>query len=355
MQTNSINLKTNKEFWQKVYKNIKCFFSVDGTWDQKRIFSVIRYWLGIKAIRGPLKESLIEQLNELAIELAKKKKRREESFYFSDLRMQRKTLEDRYYHKYRMIKGNLYKKREVIERAKKSFINEQIEPLYKQNYRVSVSSWAGGKNDIEINLSHQPKIDVRVYREWSKNGKWSGNSLKVTINIDPDWLDTVKNEGLASCHGLITTHATKLSDTEYKACWLERSRGFDVKVIHGFILRDGDRYFHGKTLASCYRSKKLADSSSKRQIDASEQKKKNIAYFDSLSLADIIDKFADLPLTKRLSKLAGNCESGTDNWLHKHNFSDRDIITVSEAYNADPQNDLVVAVIKTAVRRKLKA
>lgn len=122
---------------------------------------------------------------------------------------------------------------------------ERVLPL-----RVSQSNWAGGayytvniarrKNgEWQIGASEwhnygtpiaASSLKVQVWKDYSNNGKWSGNSTRHTLNLLPT--DTFEVVG-----GLLTTSAKKDAGKSAKPCtWYEQARGFEVRELRGWLV-----------------------------------------------------------------------------------------------------------------------
>jgi hypothetical protein len=297
-------LLTSENFWDNFYtENIK-YFNNDGSYDSNSILVAIKCKLELKFLKGNTKERVYSQLSYLA------KKN------YANLRYER---------------------------------NNIIRNIYTQNYRLAEGKWAGGKNTVEILDRESPTINTKVYRSWSKNGKWAGNDTYTTIGVLPTWLSEVHDRGLSCVDGLLTLSAIPIGLNTYKAIWVQQARGLSTKLVEGYILQDSDRYYHGESIEQCYRLLKRDNASKAENSDDID------TLFESLELIDkIVELYGDLKLSRRLALLAGNCKSGIEHWLEQYALSDCKTITISQALWLDPLNPLVQKVVKKAIRRKLK-
>ena len=294
----------------------------------REVSPIVRKALGIKRFTSEQKREVTEQLVEMAVyrQNVRKGKFRKHS------RLTRENLINR-----AIAKHTARFRKDVVARN-----SELVREKFENNYNMPSSSWAGGERNYNITRSNSPKAETWSEKVWSSNGKWSGNNIAGNINISKSWYKDCYLTGLSDAEGLLTTHATEIKPNLWQASWLEQSRGFSVKVIQGYILKYDDHFFHGATEEKCW---KLVKKYSLAKV-AKEKLKE--------PLQKLIEDNKDLKLTRRISKLAGNCESGTESWLNTHGFQDREYVSVKEAYQADPNNNRVLLAIKIAIRKSLE-
>jgi hypothetical protein len=65
------------------------------------------------------------------------------------------------------------------------------------NYRRSRSSWAGGDHETSVLVYRRttPNIEGRAVKAWSRNGRWSGNTSKITATVRASWVVRVAKIG----------------------------------------------------------------------------------------------------------------------------------------------------------------
>lgn len=168
-------------------------------------------------------------------------------------------------------------------------------------YRVANSRWAGGKHSIEVEFAGSPQdISARgdSVREWSSNGKWSGNNsvhrYKITRRVPTE---------LLVVGGLVTLDAEPVGPREYRAAWAEQGRGFDLNIIRGFIIRGfhvrGNNLARARKVAGTARAKTLTTRLAQR-AQRNADRKLNTVW---VSVDD--------------SLRAGNCNSATQQFAAK--------------------------------------
>jgi hypothetical protein len=89
--------------------------------------------------------------------------------------------------------------------------------------RQAEGSWAGSAYiDVKLSQGDRSSLIVNSWREWSKNGKWSGNSSRHILNL-------VEGDTFATIGGLLTIYKERDNLTACPCLWYEQSRGFEVK------------------------------------------------------------------------------------------------------------------------------
>ena len=222
-------------------------------------------------------------------------------------------------------------------------IELEIKSILKRCYRKPASSWAGGNTYVDLKIGSK-RFASNSIREWSSNGKWSGQSASHTIGIMRCWRQKVLGvPGLVDAGGMLTTHAVEIEPGLYEATWIEQSKGLTLKQVDGCILKQGSEFYHGKSPAACRRvaktreKAKAAEKALQRQIEAMS------------AVPALIEQYGDLQVRRSDSLKAGNCEAGTDNWIARH-FPDRKSVTIREILDVD-QSSMVVRVCRAAVVR----
>jgi hypothetical protein len=234
----------------------------------------------------------------------------------------------------------------VIDGLRSQIINrlmERLAPRIKQTYNHTTSHWAGGEVFFAFRVNQLPFAWGEGRRVWSRNGKWSGTNTEFTINFQPAWQKYIGSvSGLDWAGGMLTTHAERVSEDCWSASWVVQSRGFNLKIDSGFIVKVGDNFYHGKTELAA------------RRVAAKAKFELNVG--DRLSQINsaeqLVVEFGSVVVTRSHS-LKVNCESGTDNWIARH-FPDRDSATVKELLAADCGNPAVIAACKVAIRKAAK-
>lgn len=224
-------------------------------------------------------------------------------------------------------------------------------------YRVPSGKWAGGKAKIIITagLPHASSITQRVR---SDNNKWTGNNVVLYVNVMPSWRTHVLAEGIGLVDGLLTTHAVKIGENLWQASWLVQGRGFELNIKNGVICKFTDSdgvtcLFHASNVKTIQhlivaRSKQL--------------KIKNLAnnmyvywlhcYRSADSAWAFSTLFGTVCVTKADSKLAGNCVTGTNDWLRQYFPTyTKDGIPVKELIESDGYNTYAWKAICYAVAR----
>lgn len=147
-----------------------------------------------------------------------------------------------------------------------SEINAGILAQYKSaitesaTYRVAQSRWAGGDHSTSISFADSPEVCAASgssERAWSANGKWSGKNSQHEFKISRRL-----PLQLAVVGGLVSLDAVEIAPREYQAVWAEQARGFDLKIVRGFIIRGyhvgTDNLARARKLAAAARAKTLA-------------------------------------------------------------------------------------------------
>ena len=104
-------------------------------------------------------------------------------------------------------------------------LSKKLETIY--NLKTAEARWAGGNNAFSVNIIKglkSPIFEFSTYKEWSDNSKWSGLSCNFKLSIS-------KNMTFEVIGGLITIRKKNTN-----ACWwLKQGRGFEAKIIEGYI------------------------------------------------------------------------------------------------------------------------
>lgn len=175
----------------------------------------------------------------------------------------------------------------------KSFLEEEW------NLRQSQSTGAGGEHEVSISFTKSPKkIQANGWSQkvWSKNGKWSGNNSFVEIVAT---YRTLKHfPMLTTPDGIHLVDALKLAPRIYEIKWLKNSRGFDVKIVSGWLIKG----YHVKG-KSYELAKKWV-----QMIRDGEAREHRINRFHVKS---ILSEYRNIWVSFEDSLAGGNCRQGT--------------------------------------------
>lgn len=178
---------------------------------------------------------------------------------------------------------------------------EKIKNIIKKNsYRVSTSHWAGGNHTTNIKIG-LPAASGLSETAWSGNGKWSGKNSIHNITVKNNWLRNVYKNKIAVIAGLITVDAKKLKNRVFAATWIEQGRGFDLKLVSGYIIRG----YHIKTQASV----EIAE----RKVTKIRLKSAGLIIKNRLKNVGLKAIFVSV----QDSLAAGNCPAGTKIFLNQ--------------------------------------
>lgn len=229
-------------------------------------------------------------------------------------------------------------------------VEKRVKRLVLDLYRTSESKWAGGENDVRVTIGREPLASGRSSRAWSRNGKWSGTNAYFSVQVMPGWKKEVWSvPDLPAAGGMLTTHAERISEDCWRASWVRQGRGFELNVESGFIVQIGDEFFHGKTEASA-----RAVFKRRQAVEDLEREKNSIAaYLRELSVNQLRSEYGHLVISRDDSLTAGNCSSGTDNWIERY-FPDRSQATILEVLEVDV-SEVVIRAVRTAILRQMKA
>lgn len=259
------------------------------------------------------------------------------------------------------IKIHLYRNvlKKLMEEEKQKILAQKTQYRYKKYleealkkirqlignanlYRTSQSVWAGGNNYLIVGF----EIATCGYSEqvWSRNRKWRGNNSYQKFGVQKGWIHKVYEQGIAFAGGMLTTHAVKIRENVWEADWVVQGRGFGLNVQKGVIKKVGDSYIHAKDEAS-------ADRIAKKRIELEilEAKKTKIsAWLRNATVEEIKIKFANIYIKKEDSIKAGNCETGTQNWIDLH-FPNLEKVKISDALTKDKGNTYLLKAIKFVI------
>lgn len=264
----------------------------------------------------------------------------------------------------------------IQQRLEARTLSEVKSAFRSANYREAAGRWAGGETTYRVRICGKaplplitiwtgpevgfvpiddpawdlPFAEGASHTAWSSNGKWRGNNATLTASIPRTWLRDVHRPGLAVVDGMFTLAAQRLTadgaDFEaWTAVWAEQSQGFALKTIQGVIVRRDGQTAHAATIQAGLRllSRRAAVIAAEK---AAKEKKE----------AELLAEFAgneDLLVTFEDSTAAGNCPSGTRDWVAKH-FPGRTTATIREVMNVSDRQSFALRACRAAVVRITK-
>lgn len=114
-------------------------------------------------------------------------------------------------------------------------VEEQVMSAHNGTYKTASSKWAGGDTFYIINFTdEETEVSASGVTEtvWSKNGKWSGNNLNVDICAHK----SVIQLDMLTTAGVLNLFIERIGNKKYRAKWVEQARGYNLKVVEGYIL-----------------------------------------------------------------------------------------------------------------------
>jgi hypothetical protein len=237
--------------------------------------------------------------------------------------------------------------------------------LLSCGYRRSESSWAGGEHRVRAVVA-RGRVDARGWSsyETARNhspgaGRYrAGTNSHLEVTVGPRWLTRVQQAGIAVVDGMLTLEAQRLPRQQlrrwgiadnveaWEASWAVQSRGFGLRVERGLIVRE---YGVATHVAGPLEARTVLRGQlqlSKRAEAAREAH----AGFDADDLQVVV--------YRRDSAAAGNCATGTTDWIARH-LPGRSSATVAEVLAAAAASGdrlaLAQAACRVAVRRAQRA
>lgn len=185
----------------------------------------------------------------------------------------------------------------------------KLKEKFKDDFplRVSTSSWAGGAYfDFKLATFNQSwsfttsELTVYSKKEYSENGKWSGNKTVHTL-----WL--MPSSDFETIGGLFTIFPKRLRNQPCECKWYEQGRGFEINEKRGFLIED---YHIEKT----YKINTLEDAIAqfKKQQNVKKSRKKKL-----LTLEVVRDKY-------------NMCEPGIRNFCKLNDIDINSSITIDD-------------------------
>lgn len=231
-------------------------------------------------------------------------------------------------------------------------------------FNANVVPSTSGEVSIKVKLTNNPK---KVgYASMTSGGDtyssqctYRKTDLDVAITLPRNYMSRVKKQGLACVDGLYTLDASTplavkieseaMTDVRvFAATWLESGRGSSYNTKQGFIAQgyfNGALWsFHGKTLTSAVRGLfRKIEKACEINIDRKELLKKAKQFDYPVCIAD--------------SYAAGNCQSGTLSFVHRHNLPDSKKATIplsllAKCAEKEPRNEVFVVILKILKRHR---
>ena len=171
-------------------------------------------------------------------------------------------------------------------------------------YRRAQSTWAGGKHYVYTSISPEAYAGGHTERVWSANGKWSGNDSYCTLRFTRRCIDELGEQVVVGT--LVTLDCERVGPRTYRATWAEQSRGVNLKIVDGWLVRG----YHSTVSTLQHALKQAAEARSKAATALAMRRAK----VDGTELSRIYVTYED-------SVNAGNCVPGTRNFIERHGLS----------------------------------
>lgn len=206
-------------------------------------------------------------------------------------------------------------------------------------YRRARSTWAGGKHFIYASVvSNAAYAGGHTERVWSANGKWSGNDSYCTLRFTRRCIDEFGDQVVVGT--LVTLDCERVELRTYRATWAEQSRGVDLKMVDGWLVRG----YHSTASTLQRALKQAAEARSKAAAMLAMQRAKA----DGPWLTRIYVTYED-------SLSAGNCIPGTRSFVERHGLSTLNQQAIrADALLALEDSSFTRAAIAFAARRHAK-
>lgn len=171
-------------------------------------------------------------------------------------------------------------------------------------YRRAQSSWAGGKHFVYTSVSDEAHAEGWTERVWSSNGKWSGNNSHCALHFTRRCIDQMGDRVIVGT--LVTLDCELVGPRTYQATWAEQSRGVDLKMVSGWLVRG----YHSTA------------SSLKRALSATAKARAEAAAVLAMQRNEVDSAWLkSVYVTADDSTRAGNCAPGTRNFIEKHDLA----------------------------------
>lgn len=185
----------------------------------------------------------------------------------------------------------------TLEAWRNAALNEL---LHRWPYRRSSSGWAGGDHYIRLDIGDVPGARGWSDKVWSRNGQWSGTDSHARLTVTTRCLRAMA--GRIVVGDLITLDCESVGPREFRATWAEQSRGFDLKLVEGWIIRG--QHVKASSLASARKKARR-----ERNAQASN------LWAERTRVAGLEQDLSRIQVTRADSLAAGNCKAGTQNFI----------------------------------------
>jgi hypothetical protein len=175
---------------------------------------------------------------------------------------------------------------------------------------------------------------------YSSRCTWRKRDLHVTLTVPSDW--RVRTRGIEVVDEMLTLDAEPIDAPAgfraWQATWVRQGRGSTLVVERGLIVRSNrsEETTHARELATAV-----------GQLRARNRAR----------LLDQIDptrpEYRDVRVRVGGSSRAGNCPSGTADWVERH-FSGHSSVTVAEIAEVEDRRHLALAACRVAILRHLR-
>jgi hypothetical protein len=180
--------------------------------------------------------------------------------------------------------------------------------------------------------------------------------------VSPTWHRDVLDAGLSVVDGMLTLGARPVAGLPdaWEATWARQSKGTSLVTERGVIVRHEGRLTHARSIEH---ARKLRSTSSLQAARAErERKRAEEVARRRTGLGAWSERELETVLTLDASVAAGNCESGTLDWAHKH-LSDTEIAAgqttvravLRAAFDSGDRIDFAVRACLVAARRQRRA
>lgn len=196
---------------------------------------------------------------------------------------------------------------------------KQLRITIIKNALLNNATKTSGCISLSLNFTDNP---LRVHylsntekgEKYSNRCTWRHTDLNVSVTLPKNWLSRVYNKGFEKIDGLFNLDISRKLKVKndanidvYAAKWLVKSMGSSFNVVDGFIAKNENVSFHGKTLKSAINGLK---------------RKLNIQKFNLLGKNTLLQlaKNSDKNVYLSDSYKVGNCKWGTLDFCARHNI-----------------------------------
>jgi hypothetical protein len=99
--------------------------------------------------------------------------------------------------------------------------------------------WVDGSGMVKIHveLGDWPSIRTETEKVWHRKHAWSGNNLRVKVQIKKTYLQDVVAKGLQVVDGKLVLSATEIEPDVYALTLVEQSRGLSLRQTDAYLVR----------------------------------------------------------------------------------------------------------------------